>query len=204
MHPAQLIRSIAVLLACLTCAPAAAVDGYLAVSIGRSTVQHWNARDINVDGSVSGTSGQDSDTAVRLAIGYGLSDNFTLEFGHLDLGQATARGTSDGTGGGWAPGPISVKAAVKGYDLGFVARMPMSDRFALVARIGAFMWTLKSSARDASNARSQEDGGSEAYLGGGLQFVASQSVALRGDFTRYSVDILDIHVMSISAIWHMP
>lgn len=204
MRPAQPFLSLLLPVAYLMSAPAAAVDAYLDVSVGRSTVQHWNASDINIDGSVSGTSGQDSDTAVRLAIGVGVSKNFTIEFGHLDLGQATAEGTSDGTGGFWAPGPISVKAAIKGYALGFSAQLPMSDRFALVSRVGAFMWTLKSSASDSSGAANVEDGGSDAYLGGSLQFVASKSVSLRGDFTRYGVDDIDIHVMSLSATWLMP
>lgn len=194
-------------MACLACAPAAANDGinaYIDLSVGHSTVEHWNAADLNFDGSVSNTKTQDTDAALRIAIGYGLSDHFMIEFGHLDLGQVTAQGTSDGSGGFWALGPVRVTADVVGYDLGVVARMPTSENLSIVTRAGVLMWTLKRSVQDSAGGGNLDDGGSDAFLGIGVQLTLSDWVAFRADYTRYGAGDLDVNAASASAILRMP
>jgi hypothetical protein len=202
-----LVRTLVLLSACLSSAPALAVEGdpsaYIDLSVGHSTVEHWNAAVLNFDGSVSNTKTQDTDAALRIAIGYGISDNFMVEFGHLDLGQATAQGTSDGSGL-WAPGPVRLTAEVAGYDLGVIARMPTSENLSIVTRAGIFMWTLKSSVRDSSGGSSLDEGGSDAFLGIGLQLTLSDWVSFRADFTRYGAGDLDINAASASVILRMP
>jgi hypothetical protein len=206
--PGPLVRILVLLSACLSSAPAAAdeerLNAYIDLSVGHSTVEHWNAADLNFDGSVSNTKTQDTDAALRIAIGYGISDNFMVEFGHLDLGQATAQGTSDGSGGFWAPGPVRVTAEVVGYDLGVIARMPASENLSIVTRAGILMWTLKSSVRDSSGGATLDDGGSDAFLGIGLQLTLSDWVSFRADFTRYGAGDLDVNTASASAILRMP
>ncbi len=197
-------------MACLACAPAAAEDGreqlsaYIDLSVGHSTVEHWNAADLNFDGSVSNTKTQDTDAALRIAIGYGVSENFMIEFGHLDLGQVTAQGTSDGSGGFWAAGPVRVSADVAGYDLGIVARMPTSENLSIVTRAGLFMWKLTRSVQDSAGGGNLDDGGSDAFLGIGLQLTLSDWVSFRVDYTRYGAGDLDVNAASASAILRMP
>src|SRR5690349_3442420 len=86
MQRAHLVRTLLLPVACLMSAPAAAVNSYIDLSVGQSTVQHWDVQDIN-DGSFSNAQDEDSGRSLRIAIGYGLSESFTLEFGHLSLGQ---------------------------------------------------------------------------------------------------------------------
>lgn len=192
----------------LFCAPASAIDGgvdaYLDLSFGHSTVEHWNAEDLNFDGSLSNTKTKDTDAALRIAIGYGVTRNFTIEFGHADLGKVTARGESDGLGGFWADGPIRVAAEVVGYDLGFIARAPVSEKFSIVARTGVLMWTLKTSSRDRSGSASAKDGGSDLFYGLGAEFALSPWLSFRGDFTRYGAGRLDVNAASVSTILRMP
>jgi hypothetical protein len=203
-----LVRYLAVLSACLSCAPAAAVEGqvsaYIDLSVGHSTVQHWNAADLNFDQSVSGTKTQDTDSALRIAIGYGFSEYFTIEFGHLDLGQVTAQGTSDGSGGYWADGPVRYTAESRGYDLGAVGRLPISESLWIVGRAGVLMWTLTTAAQDSTGSGKREYGGSDAFLGLGLELRLSPAVSFRGDYTRYAVDYLDINAASASVILRLP
>jgi len=191
-------------------APASAVDGlvdaYLDVSIGHSTVQHWNAEDIN-DGSVSNTKTQDTDAALRIALGYGVTRNFMIEFGHVDLGEATARGTSDGSmflAGGWPAGPVRVTAEVVGYDLGAVVRAPLNEDLSVIGRAGVLMWTLKTSARSSAGSGSDDNGGSDLFYGLGAEFRISEWLSFRGDFTHHGAGDLDVNTVSISTILRMP
>ena len=204
-----LVRTLVLPVACLACAPAAAADkgqrdAYIDLSVGHSVVEHWNAADLNFDGSVSNTKTQDTDAALRIAIGYGVTDHFMIEFGHLDLGQATAQGTSDGSGGFWAAGPVRVSASVAGYDLGVIARMPTSENLSIVTRAGILMWTMKTSARDSSADSSLDSGGSDAFLGLGVQLTLSDWLSFRADYTRYGAGDLDVNAAWASAILRMP
>jgi hypothetical protein len=199
-----LCHALALLAAWAIAAPAAA-GSYVALTVGESTVQDWSADDLAFDGStISNASAEDSDTAFRVAMGFAASENLTFEVGYLDLGEATADGTSDGTGFFWTPGPVNVTAAIDGFDFGLVGRMPTSETFALVARIGVFMWELESSVEDSSGKLSGTDDGNDPYVGLGAEFSMSPSLALRGEFTRYSTDDVDIDSLSLSAILRMP
>src|SRR5262245_6680283 len=169
------------------------VDAYLDVSIGHSTLSPWNAEDF--DSSVSNTKTKDTDAALRLAIGFGVTKNFTIEFGHNDLGEVVARGTSDGSLTFWAPGPVSVAVDVGGYDLGVIAHLPVSEGLSVVGRAGVFMWTQKTSfhnTKGSSANRTATDGGSDPFYGIGAQFVVSKWLTFRGDFTRYASGNYDI------------
>lgn len=194
----KLVHCLAVFAACATAGPAAA-GNYLSVSAGQSTVQDWNGG-LNDGSTISNASYEDTDTSFRVALGFAATENLTFEVGYLDLGEATAEGTSDGTGVFWTAGPVGLKAAVDGYDLGFVGRMPTSETFALMARVGVLLWDLEVSLEDGGGTFSGSDDGNDVYFGLGAEFSVSPTVGFRGEFTRYSVDDFDIDALSLSAI----
>lgn len=198
----KLVQCLAALAACAICAPAAA-GNYLSLAVGQSTVQDWNGGDLNFDGSVSNISDEDTDTSFRIALGFAASDNLAFEIGYVDLGEATADGTSDGSSagiGGWSAGPVGVTAAVDGYDLGFSGRMPTSETFALTARVGVLLWDLEVTVEDGGSTFSGSDDGNDVYFGLGAELSVSPTVGFRGDFIRYSVDDIDIDSLSLSAV----
>ncbi len=194
-----LCHALALLAAWAISAPAAA-GNYLAVTVGESTSKDWND-DVLDDGSaISNATVEDTDTAFRIAMGFAASENLTFEVGYVDLGEATADGTSDGTGVFWMPGPVNRTAAVDGYDFGFVGRMPMSETFALLARAGIFMWDVRSSFEDSGGSLSGSESGDDPFFGAGAEFDVSPSVSFRAEFVRYAVDDLDVDSLSLSAI----
>jgi OOP family OmpA-OmpF porin len=196
----QPFHALALLAAWAMSAPAAA-GNYLAVAIGESTVKDWSDDALAFDGSgITNATFEDTDSAIRVALGFAASESLTLELAYVDLGEATANGTSDGAGTVWASGPVYRAAAIEGYDFGFVGRIPMSENFALLARIGIFMWEQKSVREDSGSSLSGTRNGDDPFFGAGAEFNVSQSVALRGEFTRYSADDLDADALSLSAI----
>jgi OOP family OmpA-OmpF porin len=196
----QRFHALALLAAWAMSAPAAA-GNYLVLTAGESTVQDWSADGLAFDGSnISNGTAEDTDTALRVALGFAASDNLTFEIAYVDLGAATADGTSDGTGVFWAPGPVNVTAAIDGYDFGFIGRMPTSETFALLARVGIFMWELRSSVEDSAGSFSGTEDGDDPFFGIGAEFNVSPSVAFRGEFMRYAVDDIDVDALSLSAV----
>jgi len=200
----QPLRHALALVAAWAIAAPAAAGNYLAVTVGESTAKDWSD-DVLADGStISNTTTEDTDTAVRIALGFAASDSLTLEVGYVDLGETTAAGTSDGAGAYWMAGPIERTAAIDGYDLGFVGRIPTSETFAVLARVGIFMWDLKSRLDDSGGSLSGTESGDDPFFGAGAELNLSESVALRGEFVRYTVDDRDIDLLSLSAILRMP
>lgn len=167
---------LALIAAMALAAPAAAEQGrgYVGLGYGQSTVQDWNGADLNIDGSVSNTSEDDTDAGFRIMGGFEFTPNFAVEVGYVDFGEATAEGTSDGSGFFWAPGPVSLAAEVDGFDLGVRGRLPLSDAFGLIARIGFMMWDLSATLQDSSGTYSGSDDGNGHRLA-----VVSAGLSLR-------------------------
>jgi len=196
----QPLRHTLALLAAWAVAAPAAAGSYVAVSVGESTAKDWSA-DVLDDGStISNATAEDTDRALRLAIGFAASESLTFEVGYVDLGETTAAGDSDGTGVYWTPGPVERTAAVDGYDFGFVGRIPTSETFAVLARVGVFMWDLKSRLNDGGGSFPGTVSGDDPFFGVGAELNVSESVAFRGEFVRYTVDDRDLDALSLSAI----
>jgi len=186
----------------LVCGPADA--GYVGFGIGQSTVQDWNGGDLAFDGSsVTGISSEDSDTGFRIVGGFDVTPNLAVEIGYSDFGEATADGTSDGSGFFWSPGPVSVKAAVDGIDFGFAGQLPASESFSLLARVGVLLWDLEAELADSSGSFSGSDDGNDVFFGIGAQFNTTGPLSMRAEFTRYAVDDIDLDSISFSLIYRV-
>ena len=196
---------LSLLAALALAAPAAAVaegGGYVGLGLGQNTMQDWNGGDLNIDGSVSNTDADDSDTGFRILGGYEFNPNIAVEVGYIDLGEATADGTSDGSGFFWAPGPVSVSAEVDGFDLGIRGRLPLSESFGLSASIGMLMWDLSASLSDSSGTFSGSDDGNDVFFAAGADFRFGPGLGLRGEFARYALDDIDMDSLSIALVYH--
>lgn len=191
-------------LACFTLsAPASA--GYLGGAYNKNTLSDWDESVIQ-DGSVSNASAEDSDTGFRIMTGGQFSPNLGLEVGYLDMGKATAKGTSDGSVI-WPAGPVSVSVGIKGFDFGLVGRLPTSNAFALLARVGVFKWDADLRASTSAGSGSDSDSGNDTFWGLGAEFGQGQ-LKFRGEWTRYKVDSDfgkdDITSLSLALVYYMP
>ena len=191
-------------LACFTLsAPASA--GYLGAAFSKNTVSDWNEGFIQ-DGSLSNTSSEDSDTGFRVLGGGEFSPNLGFEVGYSDFGEATTKGTSDGSVF-WAAGPVKGSAGVKGFDASLVGRLPTSESLSLLARLGVLKWDADFKATDSSGSLSDSDSGSDTFFGLGAEFGGKGPTKLRAEWTKYKIDSSagdnDVTSLSLSLVYYM-
>jgi len=128
----------------------------------------------------------DSDTGFRVYGGYQFSPYLAAELAYVDLGKGKIR--SDLT----APAAtIDTEIKVDGFDLGLKAGYPATDRLALFAKLGLFIWDAKADATAngavGSAAASQDDNGTDLSYGLGTSYLLSDNFVLRLDWDRYRV-----------------
>jgi OmpA-OmpF porin, OOP family len=110
---------------------------YAGGSLGQSTVKDWSSLASLDDGSYRSVSQDDRDIGYRVFGGLGLSRYFAIELGYADLGEASFRAESDGSGSQWAAGPQAESFALEAIDLALAGKLPLRSDTALVARFGA-------------------------------------------------------------------
>lgn len=177
--------------------------GYFGLSIAQNTVKDWDSSVIQ-DGSVSSMDIEDSDMGFRFVGGFELSPAFAFEVGYSDFGEVTADGYSDGNGFYWFQGPVSVEASADGFDLGLVGRMPVSESFSFIGRLGVLVWDVEGKEEDSSGSFSGSDDGNDVFFGLGGEFGGKGPLAVRAEFTRYSLDDSDLDSLSLSVIYRTP
>ena len=196
----HLACGLALLAASALPAPAAA-ESYASLSLGEGTFK--GLRPLNFDGSVSNVREDDTEQVLRFALGSPAGDNLAFELGYSDLGEASATGVSDGSqsgAGGWQAGPVGARLKIDGLDISLVGRMPLGESFALFARGGLFLWQVESTSRDSGGATRFNDEGTDPCFGAGAQLDLGSTVSLRGEFSRYTIDNVDVDALSLSAI----
>jgi hypothetical protein len=189
------------LLAASALSTPAAAESYASLSLGEGTFKGMTS--LNFDGSVTGTREDDTDQTLRFALGSPTGDNLAFELGYVDLGETTATGVSDGSQagvGGWQAGPVSTTIAIDGLDITVVGRIPLGESFALIARGGLFLWQLESTRRQSTGRRPFNDDGTDPCFGAGAQLNVGPSLSFRGEFTRYTIENIDVDSLSLSAI----
>jgi hypothetical protein len=111
---------------------------YAGVAIGRNTFDGLPA--FVDDGGLTSSSNDDSDIGFRYFAGVGLWRHLAFEIGYADFGEADFRGQSDGSGPRMSPGPVREGIAVDGYDLAVIGKLPVTDTWALSARVARLKW----------------------------------------------------------------
>ena len=187
--------------ACLT-GPASAQESrnYFGLAIGQNTVDPWDRSAID-DGSLTSSDADDADVGFHLMGGLEFNENLAVEVGYTDFGEATADGTSDGTGFFWAAGPVSAKSSATGWDLGALGRIPVGQSTLLYARLGVLLWDYDASLGDSTGTLSGGDDGNDTFFGIGAEFRTSETLALRFDFIQYKIDDFDIDTLALGLIY---
>ena len=128
----------------------------------------------------------EKDAAYKLLLGYQFSQNFALEGGYFNLGQFSFQSTT-------APaGSLNGQIKLQGLNLDLVGRLPLSERWSALARVGA----QSTQARDRFSGTgavhvlnpSPGERATNVKVGLGLQYAVSQSLLLRVEGEHYRVN----------------
>ncbi len=164
---------------------AAASDFYGVFSAGRARVDA-DPGSINTYNTSNGfltstTSGSSGATAAKAQLGYSLGQTFALEGGYNYLGKVNFVSTTDlGVIGG------SKKASLVNLDL--VGKLPLNEKFSVLARIGGYRWQTKSEMPNSATlgTRSITDNGFDFKVGAGMQYDFNPKFGMRGEFERFN------------------
>ncbi|MGY0560447.1 MULTISPECIES: outer membrane beta-barrel protein [unclassified Luteimonas] len=119
----------------------------------------------------------DEDTAFSVFGGYQFHRNFALEAGYTDFGKLKP------DGGGIALEPSSVYLSAVGI-------LPFTDKFSGYAKAGLQRWDLDTAIPGLTG--TVKDDGTDPLYGVGLQYRFNDRVALRGEYTRFEMDRIDV------------
>jgi OOP family OmpA-OmpF porin len=178
---------------------------YAGASYGASSFHH--GVDDFSDGSISQGGIDDSDTGWKLFGGRRLSRHLSIELGYVDLnndfdGETTLSGFSDGSGGHFREGPVSVdldepRAAV----VALVGTLPLTKRALFLARAGAASWEVDRTTIDQSGRSTRAESGTDAAFGLGFQYRVTGRAELRVEWERYlGIATNDIDLGSIGML----
>ena len=124
-----------------------------------------------------GKDGVDDSVATRGFIGKTVNENLAVEVGYINFGQMDITGTD---------GYIEIT----GFEIAPVAVLPISMRVNLFLKAGFMAW----------EAGADEDGFDLFYAAGG-EYLISQELSVRGAWESYTIDDLDISVLSANVIF---
>jgi OOP family OmpA-OmpF porin len=188
-------------------AAGSAADFYAGLGLGQSKTKDYEdyVRNNFDDGSITSASYEDSDTGLRLFVGAALNPNFSVELGHVDLGEATTSAQSDGCCF-YAPGPVRHGASADGLDLSGVGRIPISEAAGVFIRAGMFKWDVQERISDSTGGASGSDDGTDFFYALGGEFRVGAQVGLRAEYAFYTVDAdggeFDVSMLSAAAAYY--
>ena len=123
----------------------------------------------------------DEDTAFSAFAGYQFNRYFSLEAGYADFGELEANGT-----------PVGLEASSAYFTA--VGSVPFTDRLSGYAKAGVHRWDLDTALPGLTGA---EDSGSDPTYGLGLQYRFTDSVALRGEYSRFEIEDADVDLAQL-------
>jgi hypothetical protein len=174
------LMTVATLAALLALTPLTALgdDGfYVGGSVGSASLSE-DFDGFNVD--------SDS-TALRLVAGWQINDYLSVEGGYQNFGAFEQTFTVNGQA-------VDVSLDADGFTLGGTGSLPLSDRFALYGRVGAFFWDGDAEINNVSQARPED---TNLYLGAGVSFALAGRLKLIVDWTRYNLEDTESNVISL-------
>jgi OOP family OmpA-OmpF porin len=146
---------------------------------------------------------EQQDTAYRLFGGYQLNRNIAIEGGYFNLGKFTYSANAPS-------GTLNGKYEVEGIHLDLVGTAPLTDKFALLGRLGI----QYANTRDAFNGTavggginaSPNERETNLKVGVGMQYAFTPNVLLRGEAERYRLkdgvgNHGDVNVFSMSLVF---
>ncbi|HDL01085.1 MAG TPA: porin family protein [candidate division Zixibacteria bacterium] len=126
-------------------------------------------------------------------VGHRLTEYISLEVSYLDFGEYGFKGTSDGTGTFWFPGDIEVTEKAKGYTLALIGYLPLGRRhiFNITGKAGFLKWDAEVKLKDSWGTITEEDDGTDFFVGIGVNFDFFKKGSIRIDIDRYKIDFLN-------------
>lgn len=182
--------------------PATDTGGYLGV--GFSYNDHGDVLSANNDGSLSNISDDDTGFGFGIIGGYFFNDFVGVEGGYLDLGEADFTAESDGSGDSWVSGDVATDFDADGWLFAVVGRWPITERLALLGRLGLFSWETTETFTENGFVSIDKNSDSDAFYGLGFEYDVGvgDKWVLRGDVARTKVDDDhdDVNMGSVSAV----
>jgi OOP family OmpA-OmpF porin len=124
----------------------------------------------------------DEDTAFSAFGGYQFNRYFGLEAGYADFGKIEPRGTGEAL------------EASSAY-LTAIGTVPFTGKFSGYAKAGFQRWDLDSPIGGVTG--TPDDSGTDPTYGVGLQYRFTDAVALRGEYSRFEVEDLDLDLAQL-------
>ena len=140
---------------------------YAGAGVGQSIVDEWFA--------------DDEDTGYQVFGGYQFTPYFGLEAAYTDFGDV------DATGG-------AGRLEADTLSLTAVGTVPFTDRFSAYAKAGFHSWDAELSAPGVGRV---DDDGTDPTYGLGLQYRFNDTVALRGEYSRFEMEDADVDLAQV-------
>ena len=141
----------------------------------------------------------DSKTAFKLFAGAQFNEYLAAEANVVYLGNF--EGTASGTFGG-SPVRLNFSYEVSGLTFDAVGTWPITKEFALVGRVGAFLWSVTDIFDEVENGVSLD-------YGAGVEYDFTRNIGLRAEYVKYQ-DVCDnasgksdLGVASLSLIYRI-
>lgn len=133
------------------------------------------------------------------AIGFGLLGGYKFnDFVAVEAGFHIASGFDvSATFNG-----VNVKSDLdyNSYSLGSAWRYPIGERFALTGTVGYHFWDVEANVSAGGAGISASRDGSDLYFGGGLEFITTDKINSRVEYTRYTLNDEDADVISFRLV----
>jgi OOP family OmpA-OmpF porin len=124
----------------------------------------------------------DEDTAFSVFGGYQFNRYFGLEAGYTDFGKLEPEGTGQA---------LEVNSA----SLTAVGTVPFTDKFSGYAKAGFHRWDIDTPI--AGLVGTSDDSSTDPTYGLGLQYRFTDAVALRGEYSRFEVNDIDLDLAQL-------
>lgn len=124
----------------------------------------------------------DEDTALSAFGGYQFNRYFGVEAGYVDFGKLEPQGLGTGL------------EASSAY-LTAVGTVPFTDKFSGYAKAGFQRWDVDTPIAGLTGAF--DDSGTDPTYGVGLQYRFNDSVALRGEYSRFEAEDVDLDLAQV-------
>ena len=185
---------MAALLAAANASAQESRGGYMGASIGEAYYKH------TCEGAPAGITCNNDDTAWRVFGGYQFKPSFALELGFHMLGNIGAQGS--------APGMVTQTADVRALDVVYVGSWAMSNRLALITKLGLYFGKLQVAAGPPGITRGWESRStSDITYGLGVGYELTDHADFRLEWQRFghfgtgNAPELDIHLVSLGAVY---
>ena len=168
--------------------------GYMGASIGEAYYRH------TCDGAPAGITCNNDDTAWRVFGGYQFKPSFAIELGLHTLGTIAAQGTG--------PATVTQTADVRAVDLVYVGSWAMTNRLALITKLGFYFGKMQVDASPARITRGWESRSTnDITYGLGIGYELTDHADFRLEWQHFghlgtgSAPGLDIHLVSLGAVY---